>query len=323
LEASLFKFETIGIAAINKPLDSNILEILGVEKSNMADGEITDNGKMYKAAGTESDGTSFNVEVPTSVTIKAAWLPLGCGNRVTSPDVMRGERVIVYRFANTDSYFWQEMPKDGIDLRQLETVVFAIKATRKEGKATGTNTYFMEMSSHNKLVHLHTSKDDGEPFAYDIQVDTKNGSVQITDNEGCYISMDSKEQRLEMRNAEDSYVDINKQDLFMGAKENVVIETKNYKLKAVNVDVEATKATLTATTNDITAATKHKGNIALLGGMKQTPGSGGGGGGGSSVEFEANMKVQGNTEFTGDSKVNGTLHATKVISDQNIDAPNV
>lgn len=313
MNLSEFKFYSIGTVAANKPLNSHEIEVLPIEANPMVDGELTDQGVMYGKAGTTSEGEAYHVEVPTSPSIKASWLPLANGNRLTSPNVRRGERVVIYRFGNADAFYWQEIPEDGIALRKLETIVWGISATRKENAVPSEkNTYFIELSSHNKVIHIHTSMDDGEPFAYDIQLNTKDGNFQINDNAGQIISLDSKEREIELINADKSTVLIKKRTMRLFAMDSIDIETKALSIKAETFDTKAT-------TNTITAKTTHNGPFMLNGPLTQ---KGGGTGGGAGASFGNDVSITGAVVMSSTLRA-GIVNVTKLISAQNIDAPNV
>lgn len=153
---------------------------------------------------------------------------------------------MLYRFADTDEYWWATL-KDDLHLRKLETVIYAFSGTRDESaKPTAENTYFLEISTHRKLVHFHTSKADGEPFIYDIQINTKDGCIIITDDIGNYFSLDSKQRQLEVKNADGSHVDVHKKNITITAPEtltfkakNVVHESTSYQMTTESMDGNA------------------------------------------------------------------------------------
>ena len=86
---SKFHAHSLGIVAANKPLDSKIIEVTPIEDNPMASGELTDNIDIYEAKSSSTDGEAYQVELTTTNTIKATWLPIGTSNRLTAPDVRR------------------------------------------------------------------------------------------------------------------------------------------------------------------------------------------------------------------------------------------
>lgn len=255
---SKLKFYSIGLVAENKKLSSNEIEVTPVEELPMLDGELTSKSTDYKGSAEDSMGRHYASNVKAQVTIKASWLRFGDANRMTSPDVRRGESVMLFQFGDADKYYWMTLKQDS-NLRKLETVIWAISATQGESDATdSTHSYFLEMSSHNKLVHFHTSKANGEPFAYDIQINTKLGAILITDDAGNFISLDSSERRLEMMNGDGSHIDMDKTHLTITTADSITMNTKDFTANAENFTVKSTKTTLSSTNTTMTGSSSVK-----------------------------------------------------------------
>lgn len=227
MEITKFKPYGIAIVAANKPLDSKDIECTPIETAPMVDGEITDNMMQLETKGKDAAGGSYETSTDMTTSLKATWLPMGSSNRATAPDVRRGEYVVLYQYGDSDQYWWTTLFYD-MKLRKLETVLFAISNERDESKpGTAENTYFIELSTHNKTIHLHTSKSDGEPFVYDIQLNTKDGNFIIQDDVGNFFSFDSTNTRLEMKNADGSHLDIDRKDISLYAPNNINLRADN------------------------------------------------------------------------------------------------
>lgn len=222
------EFYSIGIVAKNKNLDEDIVNILPIEVTPYVSGELDYFVEPVTAGGTDKYGKPYSVTVPTTATIKAKWFRMGHTNRRTSPDVRRGERVIVYRYADSDEFYWDSMGMDD-HLRKLETVIWSWSATKKEYQEEDStkpeNCYSFEVSTHNKLITFRTVKADGEPFAYTLQLDTKYGNLIITDDIGNYIQLDSPERSIKMVNKDKTVVHLNKKKLWLEAAEEVRIKS--------------------------------------------------------------------------------------------------
>lgn len=204
---------SIGTAAENKKLRSRELLVMPQEILPFVDGELKENQTPMEFDGVDSTGKVYQGNVTTDNVIRALWLPES-SNRVTPPDVRRGERIVLYRFGDTDQYYWRPMGLDD-HLRKLETVVFAISATKDESKTTldVESCYFFEMSSHTKQITVHTSKANGEAFAYDFQIDAEESKVLLTDDGGNYFLLDSANSHLRMENAAGTYYELDKQKI--------------------------------------------------------------------------------------------------------------
>ena len=203
----------IGTAAENKKLRSHELIVLPQEVLPFVDGELKENPTPLEFSGTDSKGQAYQGKITTDNVIRALWLPES-SNRVTSPDVRRGERIVLYRFGDSDQYYWRPMGLDD-HLRKLETIIFAISATKDESKKTLDieSCYFVEMSSHTKQITVHTSKANGEAFAYDFQIDADLSKVLLTDDGGNYFLLDSANTHIRMENADGTYYELDKQKI--------------------------------------------------------------------------------------------------------------
>lgn len=223
-QTSKFRFYSLGNVAENKALNSNDVEVYAKEIAPMADGEITSNSDTLKASGTNQDGAAYQVSAPVTNTLKCTWLPFGSSNRMTSPDVRRGEEVMIWQVGDSDKYYWTTT-LDGSHLRKLETVIYSFSATKDENaKADATNSYYFEVSTHEKLIHLHTSQTNGEKYGFDIQLNTDQGFLQIQDTTGNIFTFDPSEQQITMKNVAGSLVDINKENININASGNITMK---------------------------------------------------------------------------------------------------
>lgn len=238
LSISKLRPYSIGIVASNKKLSSKTIDVTPVEELTMLDGELTANTVNLKATGKDANGRAYSSNVNTTVTIKADWLPMGSSNRFTAPDVRRGESVMIYQFGDADQYYWTTL-KDDMKLRRLETVIYGFSGTSAEVDSFNpSNCYFLEVSTHRGAVTFHTSTANGEPYAYDVQINTKEGSVTITDDAGNKFLLDSKVDRLVMQNSTGSMVDVNRANVIIAGKDTVQIQTKAFNVVATNSVIE-------------------------------------------------------------------------------------
>ena len=74
---SQFRLHSLGIVAVNKLPNSDEVEILLTEVNPFVSGEITDNTTTYSANGVKADGSSYNVSIKSTPTVKATWHPTG------------------------------------------------------------------------------------------------------------------------------------------------------------------------------------------------------------------------------------------------------
>lgn len=307
---------------MNKLLTSNVISVVPVEAVPMVNGELTDDQTPYTSSATDSDGAAYDISVNTANVVKATWLPIGSSNRKTSPDVRRGESVVLYQFGDSDEFWWTTLHYD-MQLRKLETVIYTWSGTQDEkADPNADNNYFLEISTHNKNVTFHTSKTNGEPFAYTFQFNTADGIIILQDDAGQYFELNSKERQLILENNDGSKVEVNKTNIFFESKDLISLKSKT-------ITEESTHHVITATNLDITATTSHKGDIADTGNITQTGNQEVTGSVHATVKVSTAVLLAGTmgigTEIGGSGTATfaGTITTQKLISAEDIIAPNV
>jgi hypothetical protein len=229
---SKLQFYSVGIVAVNKLLSENFVEVIPIEHTTFMEGELTDRFEEFEAQGEASDGTSFDVKIDTTLSVRAEWLPLCVSNRITSPDVRRGEHVALYKFGDDDGFYWTTLRQDK-HIRRLETAIFSFSNNRDENiEDDPETTYWFEISTHKKIIHLHTSKNDDEPFIYDVQINTKDGRVVIQDDDSNYIFLDSAERHIRVHNKDMTYIEADKRIINMHAYDEINMTTDKFTLVA-------------------------------------------------------------------------------------------
>lgn len=216
-----FKLYSIGWVAENKPRGDRFVNVVSVVDSSWLDGEVTFNPQQQRLKGQDAEGNQYEVVTTMDNTLNCEWLPSGT-NRLTPPDVVRGELVEIYRLGDSEQFYWRTMGLRD-NLRSLETVIIAFSATPSlEGKPLSLDhCYFLEISTHDKLVTFSTSKANGEPFVYTMQFNTDIGQFILNDDIGNQFELISKERILKMFNADGSFFDINKKKITLKADEQI------------------------------------------------------------------------------------------------------
>lgn len=286
-DLSKLRFFSYATVAANKKLDSDLIEAVPHEQNPLLDGELTDDLETIKASGKDKDDTGYETEVETTTSVKAKWLSFTDTNRLTSPDVRRGEEIVLWQFGDTDQYWWTTLHQDK-KLRRLETVIYGFSNNSEENiENSHDSMYWLEISTHRKLVRFHTSKNDGEPFTYDIQLDTKKGNLTIEDDDGNYIFLDSKERHIKLKNKDESIVELDKKIINFKSIEEVNIETKRYTCKASESINEETK-----TYTSVSKTFKHKTSNATIDSPTTTA--------------TGNVRIGGNLDLAGNQRTGGT-----------------
>ena len=86
------------------------------------------------------------------------------------------------------------------ELRRLEDVMYAYSNVKSGTNAYDKNTsYWVRYNTRDKYVHLHTAKNDGEPFIYDLKIDAAAGVVSVRDDVGNFIELNSSTNTISLK----------------------------------------------------------------------------------------------------------------------------
>lgn len=278
-DSSLYRLISIGTAATNKALNEDIIEVWPTEHLSYVDGEITNALVKLEAKGEDAQGQKYESFVMVSATLRAKWKPNGT-NRTTPPDIRRGEKVEIWRYADTDKYYWSVMGSDD-EKRKLETVVHSYSGTQDEEEkdVNPENSYQTEVSTHKKLMRITTSKKNGEKVGYTVLLDGGNGLFGIADDMGNFIQMDSEAEELTMQNKTGTFINMIKDTINVNATKDLNIEAGgNINIKAGGKVVINAGGSYELSTPTYTAkTTSYNINTSSLG-MSFSSGNMGGGG---------------------------------------------
>lgn len=293
IETSNFRFYSVGRVAANKKRGSFIIEAVPVETVPNLSGEITDHEGKLPAKVPSVDGSDAkDLDLSTTTSVQAEWLPWGQTNRVTAPDVRRGEWVLLFKYADADVIYWTEFKAEHI-LRRLETVTWIFSNEREENKPlTEDNVYMVTVSTHDKHITISTTKSDGEPFAYRLQLNTKEGFFTLEDDDGNYFFLNSKERHLKLRNKDESFIELNKRVINITSQDEINLKTKRYSLIANESLKEETREHTYKSAN-FTGNTSGTYKLSA-----------------QSYQGTATFTYNGNTTFNGNTRTNGSGHVT-------------
>ncbi len=287
---SIFTLYSIGHCAVNKPRNSHMIEVTLDEDHPFADGHLVSDSSDIQVEGQDAAGAKYNESAKVTKTVPAKFLNVGYTNRITSPDIRRGERVIVYRLGNTDLYYWTPWEDNPLKLRKLETVIIAISASKNEDdEYVGENNnpleeycYYFTMSSHDKQIRLHTSQADGEPAGYDICLDTELGIFTFLDTFDNSIKVHSEESIIQFINTHKTEYLADKQNLTLNVPDTFTVNCKKYNLTATT-SISETTATRTSKA--------------------------------SNTKIDSKLNITGKTKMDNDLDVDGNVHSSGTISD--------
>lgn len=199
---SNLKMYSLGKVSEDATEDNPYINIFPIEEITDFTGDLTEIDNISEDIKNASDEYIVS-KINKEVTIRAKWLNGDNINRVSPPNICKGETVRIYRYGDTDKYFWETLYNE-IDLRKNEKVITAFSNRKTIDEEVDLNKmYYYTFDTINKLVKLHTSTNDGEPTTYDITLDTGDGILEVIDGEGNQVKLESMDGRL--------YVNINKE----------------------------------------------------------------------------------------------------------------
>ena len=305
LDLSMFHFNSYGIVAADNPDNESEIKVFPTEKLYLEDGDqnvkegTLDKDETYKPDSLKHRYRQLKVlpgDIEPRSIIKEEVMPLDktkylyanwCGinspNRMTPPNVCKGEKVILYRYGNSDKYFWDTLGFE-LNLRKEDHVVHAYsdKPEIDEGNVkSGTNedldeTYYIMMSPKTKTIKLHTTDKYSELTTYDITLKTDTGFLEILDGKQNRIILNSANNSLKTHlhgnstkydwelNGDDGSAllrDSSGNHIIMDSNSGAIdMKSKTLNLQANKINMKATNVTITATlTNWKGGFIKHDG----------------------------------------------------------------
>lgn len=273
-KTSGLKLYSLGIVTKNKIVDDPWVEVDPIESMSMDLGDISAS-KEVKATTANQSGVKKTASMKKTSSLKAKWIPFGHSNRDTAPDVVAGETVIIFSYADTQDFYWTTIFREP-ELRRLEKVRY-LWSNQPSGQAPATpdTSYYALFDTINKRVVLHTSDNDGEACQYDIEMDTRAGLFTMKDSLGNSVEIDAKAGKLTAT-----------------TENEIVVNTKRFTLNA-SESVEINSAQMT-----INAPLTTKGGVAMSGG--------------SGMLLQGDMQMEGNIGMKGDVAVDGALRAKDI-----------
>lgn len=291
---SKFHLYSLGIVLETKSNSSWIVKLYPVEVIPFRDGDLNETIDVV-ATVTDISGKTVSANVVEENAIYARWLPMENSNRITPPDVVANETILVYKYSDTDEFFWSTMFYEH-KLRRLETVTHLYSNEPTFGKEAGEdNSYWITYDTVNKLIHLHTSDNDGEPVTYDITINAGEGHISILDSKNNTIILNSVDDIATVKTNVEVVIDTPDTTVTgnVHVHKNVVIDGTTEIKKTLDVTEDVTAKASVIVTGDV-----------VVGGATVVTGPISGGG---------NATITGDVMATGDITATGDMTAPLFI----------
>lgn len=225
---SQLHFFSVGKVAENKHLSEDYIRVIPIEHTGMLHGELKSNEEIIQVKGIDKDGNEYDVATSTDTVIVAKWFPLD-SNRISSPDVRRDETVLLWRYGDTDQFYWSSTNLHR-PYRKLETVQWAFSGTQDEddGVVSDDNCYFAEVSTHTKTLTIKTSQANGEVCIYRIQINPGNGHITFKDDQGNFWLFDTVERLHHFENQDGTKLMLDKMEIYGYCKQRAKVRSETY-----------------------------------------------------------------------------------------------
>lgn len=277
------KMMSLGIVVKAKPAGTDIIQVDPIEQFSLENGMISAESTKFNVALPNNEGVVKQSKLTGGPVIEAKWIRFGGGSQTTSPDVQANETVMLWQYADTQDYYWTEIFREPA-LRRLEHVVYSY-SNLPSGMTTydPDTSYWLMISTRDKLVKLHTSDNDGEATTYDLTIDTRAGSFTVEDGLGNLIELDSTRGVLRQ--------EIN-EEIFQKTKRMRIEAADSIDMVSKSINSECSTMTTTAESSTVKGGKHTVESEAVM-----TAGLGVSGGEGAVVN--GGFKVKGDIEATG------------------------
>lgn len=299
MNQSNLRIISIGIVAIDKTIDSQYIEVYPIEMLPFLEGEISDNSDTISSTSKDANGQTYSIKLNRQMTVKAGWL--NSTNRITAPNVKKGEQVKLWTIGDIEEYFWEPLGRDD-SLRRQEAITWGFAASSKSSdtpiELSDSNLYTFTIDTINQHITLRTSDDNNEFTRFTVQINTKDGSITLADDLGNLFQLDSKLTKITLLNKDETFITIDKKNILVSAPETIDLKSKNINLLAKeSINLEAGDSINLKSSKQITLTSKE-----LL--VKMT-----------NINMEGTTKIKGDTTINGSLKVSGTIQSKSVKTD--------
>lgn len=258
------------------------IEVVPTDQQPFTKGDLVADVTEVKADVTNGMGDQYSASTLASKAITADWIG-DSGNRVTPPNVRRGDEVRLYRNSDSDQYFWEAVNNDP-SRRRLEKAKWQYSATNDEStkELNDTNSYTIEVDAETGAITVRTSVANGEAAPIAVQLNGKKGFVAIEVGEGNFIEIThGKDGKVRLYNNRGSYIEMDGGGCTQHADERQLFTTKNHITEAKSIarkaDTETANVknyTVNATTISLNATNMSVGTGMSVSGTSWTQNSG-------------------------------------------------
>lgn len=212
----------IGIVLQDKAAGSRELLVYPQDTLLPMEGELKPVANTVKVSTQDTSGSRVGEVTETNVIRAIYW-----GNEESDipPDVVKNEEVELFFDENTNTTYWKSSGRTAKN-RSRERKEF--RSANQEGyvkELSDDNSYFIRIDTlTTKEIRIQTSMSDGEEFKYTILISPKENKLRISDDQNNEIGIDSKDERVFIRNKGECIVNVEKKSILIGAPEDITLK---------------------------------------------------------------------------------------------------
>lgn len=196
----------------HKKLGSNDIEVIPFDEQPHQQGALVADIETTTATGTDARGATYSSTMSTSKAITATWKGNG-DNRVTAPDVRRGEWVELYVYHDTQKVYWQAVSGDhGKRRKEKVTHRFSMTDDENTGELDDDNSISVDHDGENGMTTIKVPSVGGKaPVTF--QMNSKQGTACMLVGEGNFVQIEQEGDVITSQNAAGSYAIIEGDDI--------------------------------------------------------------------------------------------------------------
>jgi hypothetical protein len=240
---SLLQFLGVGTVTATKDTNTNEVMVYAPFLFPQAEGRLSANAERVERVSKNAAGEEVRSTALKSNSIPAVWRKMDNSNRISAPDVREGSKVSIYRIPGQNVYYWS---LDGVnpDTFRMETVQYGWNANPhvgENGEFEVDNFYLLNFDTRNGLIQLRTSEANGEATTFDIQINTKTGTINFGGKNGSMLKYDDVERSFTYTNQDGSVLRVVKEEIIAHAPKSISLftdQTVNLKTKTLKIQAE-------------------------------------------------------------------------------------
>lgn len=189
----------------HKRYGSKDISVIPTDQQPIQAGELVADIEKTDATGVDASGKAYTSSMQTSKALTATWLGLG-DNRVTAPDVRRGDIVELYEYHDTQKLYWQAIGADhGKRRKEKVTHRFSMTDDENTGDLDDSNSISVDHDGENGMTTIKVPSVKGKA-PVTLQMNSKAGTACMLVGEDNFVQIEQDGEKITTQNGSGSFV---------------------------------------------------------------------------------------------------------------------